>query len=150
MAILDYEIGGNEAKIDGAEGISDIPQNRTLLVEKLTSDDSVNPEKVEGLASVEDVFNHFKPNVDVEFQDELGLLVQENFKFSNVGDFNLKNLTIQSKFLNDLNEKKNFYASFMKQLRTNKVLQKALQNEESRQALIAALEELKLELDAEK
>ncbi|PRZ00191.1 hypothetical protein [Marinilabilia salmonicolor] len=150
MAILDYEIGGNEVKIEGGEGIADIPQNRTLLVEKLTSDDPVNPEKAEGLTSVEDVFDHFKPNVDVEFQDETGQPVKENFKFSNVGDFNLKNLTVQSKFLNDLNEKKNFYASFMKQLRTNKVLQRALQNEESRQALIAALEELKKELDAEK
>jgi predicted component of type VI protein secretion system len=150
MAILDYEIGGNEVKIEGGEGIADIPQNRTLLVEKLTSDDPVNPEKAEGLTSVEDVFDHFKPNVDVEFQDESGQPVKENFKFSNVGDFNLKNLTVQSKFLNDLNEKKNFYASFMKQLRTNKVLQRALQNEESRQALIAALEELKKELDAEK
>lgn len=150
MAILDYEIGGNEVKIEGGEGIADIPQNRTLLVEKLTSDDPVNPEKAEGLTSVEDVFDHFKPNVDVEFQDESGQPVKENFKFSNVGDFNLKNLTAQSKFLNDLNEKKNFYASFMKQLRTNKVLQRALQNEESRQALIAALEELKKELDAEK
>lgn len=150
MAILDYEIGGNEVKVEGGEGIADIPQNRTLLVEKLTSDDPVNPEKAEGLTSVEDVFDHFKPNVDVEFQDESGQPVKENFKFSNVGDFNLKNLTVQSKFLNDLNEKKNFYASFMKQLRTNKVLQRALQNEESRQALIAALEELKKELDAEK
>lgn len=150
MAILDYEIGGNEVKIEGGEGIADIPQNRTLLVEKLTSDDPVNPEKAEGLTSVEDVFDHFKPNVDVEFQDESGQPVKENFKFSNVGDFNLKNLTVQSKFLNDLNEKKNFYASFMKQLRTNKVLQRALQNEESRQALISALEELKKELDAEK
>lgn len=150
MAILDYEIGGNEARIEGAEGISDIPQNRTLLVEKLTTDDPIHPEKVEGLSSVEDVFNHFKPNINVEFQDESGQTVEENYKFSNVGDFSLKNLTLQSKFLNDLNEKKNFYASFMKQLRTNKVLQKALQNEESRQALIAALEELKKELDAEK
>ena len=49
MGILDYEIGGNEIKVDASEGIADIPENRTLLIEKLTADDPVNPEVVQNL-----------------------------------------------------------------------------------------------------
>ena len=36
MDLGNYGIGGNEVKIDASEGIAEIPQNRTLLVEQLT------------------------------------------------------------------------------------------------------------------
>lgn len=147
MGILDYEIGGNEVKIDASEGIADIPENRTLLVEKLTADDPVNPEAVEKLNTIEDVFAHFKPNVNVAFEDEQGQEVKENFKFTNVGDFSVKNMTEKSQFLNSLNQQKEFYESLVKQLRTNKVLQKALEDPVSKKAFIQALTELRKELD---
>jgi hypothetical protein len=147
MGILDYEIGGNEVKIDAAEGIADIPENRTLLVEKLTADDPVNPEAVDKLNTIEDVFAHFNPNVNVEFEDESGQTVKENFKFANVGDFGVKNMTGQSQFLRSLNQQKDFYESLVKQLRTNKVLQKALEDPVSKNAFIQALTELRKELD---
>ena len=37
MDLGNYGIGGNEVKIDASEGIAEIPQNRTLLVEQLTT-----------------------------------------------------------------------------------------------------------------
>ncbi len=147
MGILDYEIGGNEVKIDASEGIADIPENRTLLVEKLTADDPVNPEAVDKLNTIEDVFAHFKPNVNVEFEDESGQTVKENFKFASVGDFSVKNMTEHSQFLKSLNQQKEFYESLVKQLRTNKVLQKALEDPASKNAFIQALSELRKELN---
>jgi len=147
MGILDYEIGGNEVKIDASEGIADIPENRTLLVEKLTADDPVNPEAVDKLNTIEDVFAHFKPNVNVEFEDESGQTVKENFKFGTVGDFSVKNMTEHSQFLKSLNQQKEFYESLVKQLRTNKVLQKALEDPASKNAFIQALSELRKELN---
>lgn len=41
MDLGNYGIGGNEVKIDASEGIAEIPQNRTLLVEQLTKDEPV-------------------------------------------------------------------------------------------------------------
>ena len=149
MCILYYEIGGNEIKVDASEGIADIPENRTLLIEKLTADDPVNPEVVQNLSTIEEVFAHFKPNVDVEFEDEEGQSVKENFKFQNVGDFSVKNMTEQSDFLKSLNRQKEFYDSLIKQLRTNKVLQKALEDPASKKAFIQALTELRKELDVD-
>lgn len=43
MDLGNYGIGGNEVKIDASEGIAEIPQNRTLLVEQLTKDEPVAP-----------------------------------------------------------------------------------------------------------
>lgn len=149
MAILEYGIGGNEVKMDASEAVANIPENRSLIVEQLTANEPVNPEAVKGLTTIEEVFNHFSPNIDVEFEDEEGQPVKENFAFSSVADFNVKNMTENSKFLNGLNVDKEFYEGLIKQLRSNKVLQRVLENAESKEAFIAALTSLKSELTTE-
>ncbi|KGN75088.1 hypothetical protein HQ47_04065 [Porphyromonas macacae] len=146
MSILNYEIGGNEVKIDASEAIANIPENRTLLVEKLTADEPVNPETVEGLTTIEDVFAAFQPNIDVEFESAEGEPVKENFRFGNTADFGVKKMTENSRFLKNLSIQKGFYENLVKQLRTNKVLQRALENPESKQAIIDALTQLRNEL----
>lgn len=149
MAILEYGIGGNEVKIDASEAIANIPENRSLIVEHLTSDDPINPQAVSGLTTIEDVFGYFAPNIDVEFENEEGQPVKENFKFQTVADFGVKNMTEQSPFLGNLNMQKEFYETLIKQLRSNKVLQRVLENPESKEAFIAALNSLKSELAAQ-
>ena len=148
MAILEYGIGGNEVKINASEAMSAIPENRTLLVEQLTADEPVNPEVAEGLESIGQVFEHYKPQMDVEFENAEGQPINETFHFTTVGDFNVKNMTKQSRFLNGLATEKNFYENLTKQLRSNKVLQRVLENAESKQAFIALLQELQAELIA--
>ena len=149
MAILEYEIGGNEVKIDASEGIANLPDNRSLVVEQLTAEEPVQPEAVYKLNTIEDVFAHFQPHVDIEFENEEGQPVPENLRFSNVGDFSVKNMTQQSAFLNKLDQEKDFYEGLIKQLRSNKVLQRALADPESKAAFIAALESVRQELDVE-
>src|SRR5450432_2398871 len=100
--MYDYGIGGQEVPKDASEAIADIPQNRTLMIEKLTADAPVKPEVVEGLKNVEEVFQHFKPQVDCEFQKEDGSSMNEKLSFSNLGDFGTKGITNQSNFLKDL------------------------------------------------
>lgn len=146
MAILDYGIGGNEVKIDSSEAIANIPENRSLIVEQLTSDEPVTLEAVKGLSTVEEVFEHFSPNIDIEFENEQGQSVKENFSFKTVADFSVKNMTENSDFLRDLAMEKDFFEGLIKQLRSNKVLQRVLENAESKEAFIAALKELKSEL----
>jgi hypothetical protein len=147
MGMFEYGVGGNEVKIDASEAIADIPFNRTLLVEKLTSDDPVHPEKVEGLTSIEDVFKHYKPSIAVEFENEEGQNVNETFRFQSVADFLIKSMTQNSPFLGDLNAQKAFYEKMMKQLRSNKILQRALQNADSKAAFIEALQALLDEME---
>lgn len=148
MAILEYEIGGNEVKIDASEGIANLPDNRSLVVEHLTADEPISPEAVKGLTSIESVFAHFQPNIDVEFESEDGQPVKENLRFANVGDFSVKNMTQMSDFLRSLSQEKDFYASVEKQLRSNKVLQRALEDPETKAAFIEALESVRQELES--
>lgn len=146
MGILNYGIGGNEPKTEASEAIGNIPENRTLLVEKLTSEDPITPQAIEGLTSIEEVFATFQPNVDIEFETAEGEPVQENFSFQNTGDFQIKNLTAQSQFLKKLEIQRDFYTKLVKQLRTNKILQRALENEDTKKAFIQALTQLRNEL----
>ena len=145
--MYEYGIGGQEVPKDASEAIADIPQNRTLMIEKLTADAPVKPEMVEGLKTVEEVFQHFKPQVECEFQKEDGSTLNENLSFSNLGDFGTKGITNQSSFLNELQLEKNEYIKLTKQLKTNKLLKSVSENPETKQAFINALQSLIQEIE---
>lgn len=140
MAIFDYGIGGNEVNVDANESIADIPSNRTLLVQKLTDEAPVSPETVYGLQTVEDVFEHFSPSVQLEMQNDSGEDVTETMHFKNLGDFDPEKLKENSAFLSKLDVEKEQNIKIARQLSSNKALLKALANPETRQAVIDLLQ----------
>lgn len=150
MSTLEYGIGGTERPTDASEAFADLPQNKTLFVQKLTQDDPIKPQIVKGLTNVDQVFEYFKPNADVTLKGEEGEEIEENLKFQNVGDFAPKGVTNQSQFMQDLMQKKNEMTSIVKQLRSNKVLNAALQNAETKAAFVESLQQLIQELDQNK
>ena len=150
MAVEKYNIGGTVAETDASEAFADIPQNRVLMVEKLTSKPAAKPEVVQDLTSMEAVFEHFKPSVEMDFETEEGTTRKETLSFTTVGDFGVKGITGQSAFLNDLSSKKDQYQKIIKQLKTNKVLREALKNAESKQNVINALNAMIKELELSK
>ena len=147
MALDRYSIGGALVENDASEAFADIPQNRVLMAEKLTVNPSSRPEIVEGLTTVEDVFGHFKPKIEMDFENEDGSSKKETLRFNNLGDFGIKGITGQSAFLGDLTMKSEQYRKMVKQLKTNKLLKTALGNAESKQGLIDSLNALIKELD---
>jgi len=142
-----YGIGGNEVRQEGQESILDIPQNKTLIAQKLTPNTPVRPEIVTGLQNMDEVFEHFDPRVNVAFQDDGGNVVREELAFKNVGDFSINGLVAQSPFLQDLKTKSEQYQKMIKQLKTNKVLKLALQDPDAKKSVIAALEGLIQEIE---
>jgi hypothetical protein len=142
-----YGIGGNEVKLDANEAIVEISHNRTLFAEKLTQQTPVKPEIVQGLTSVEDVFENYKPSVNVLFHDAEGRTVPENLEFHTLGDFGIKGVTAQSPFLNNLSAEKEQYLKIMKHLKTNKVLKSALADPDARQALLTSIKSLLTDLN---
>ncbi len=129
------------------EGFVEISPNKTLFIQKMTKEDPISPEIVQGLQTVEQVFDYFKPNCDVELDKEDGSTVKENFKFSGLGDFDIKNVTTRSEYLKNLNVENEAYLKTIKQLRTNKSLKNVIENPETRAAFISALNALVNELD---
>lgn len=145
--MFEYEIGGNEKRVDTSEAFGEIAPNKTLFIQKLTDNEPLRPEKVEGLKTVEEVFNHYKPNVRVTLDKQDGSNVTETLKFENLGDFGVKRLVQQSSYLHRLNIEREMYMSIIKQLKTNKTLKTTLDNEETRAAFISALKNFVKELE---
>ncbi len=148
MAI--YDIGGSEVKGDANEAMSVLPQNRTLMVEKLTKDPPIKPEIVEGLKSVDEVFEHYAPKIDMEFTDSEGATRKETLKFNNLGEFGIKGITKQSEFLKNLTAQKEQNQKMIKQLKSNKLLKKALEEEKYKAALLNSINALIKELEDNK
>lgn len=145
--LSNYGIGGNEVKQDASEAISEIPLNKTLIAQKLTADTPIRPETVEGLQTTEQVFEHFKPTVKVNFEDKEGGTRPEELKFKNLGDFGVKGITAQSVYLNNLEVEKQQYQKIIKQLKTNKILKAALEDADAKGVLLETINNLIQELD---
>jgi hypothetical protein len=150
MAIEKYSIGGSVVETEAFEAFADIPQNRVLLAEKFTASTPIKPEIVEGLTNIEQVFEHFKPQVEVEFETQEGTGRKETVQFKNLGDFGIKGITPQSSLLNELTLKREQYQKIIRQLKTNKLLKQALADPNSKENLLAALNSLVNELEAVK
>ncbi|MES2774752.1 MAG: hypothetical protein V4722_11240 [Bacteroidota bacterium] len=141
-----YGIGGNEVATDASEAFADIPQNRTLMAEKLTKDAPMKPEIVHGLQTVEQVFARYKPTVEVDFEDADGVTKKEALHFTNLGDFGVKGITEQSDFLKDNANQKEEYFKIIKQLKSNKILKAALTDPEAKKALLDSIQGMIAEL----
>jgi hypothetical protein len=147
MAAEKYSIGGTVRETEAFEAFADIPQNRVLIAEKLTANTPSKPEIVEDLTTIEEVFAHFKPKVDIDFETEMGTGKKETLYFKNVGDFGVKGITAQSTFLADLAMKKEEFQKVIRQLKTNKLLKQALADNDAKQNLISALNAMIQELE---
>jgi hypothetical protein len=130
------------------EGFIEISPNKTLFIQKLTNEDPPLPEIVKGLETVEKVFEHFKPNVDVELNKEDGSTTKENFAFAGLGDFEVKALVNQSGFLKNLSLENDAYLKVISQLKQNQSLNNVIQNPATRTAFVNALKALAAELEA--
>lgn len=137
-----FGIGGNEVRQEGQEAILEIQQNKTLIAQKLTTKTPAKPEIVTGLKTIDEVFEHFDPKINVVFEDNKGQSVKEELAFKNVGDFSIKGMMEQSPFLNDLKTKNEQYVKLIKQLKTNKILKLALQDADAKQSIIDSIETL--------
>jgi hypothetical protein len=147
---LNYQVGGNEIKVDANEAINEIQHNKTMLVSQLTSEEPIQPEAIAGLTTIDEVFRQFKPTVEVAMTNIEGVSVNETMKFGKLDDFTPKGIIRQSEFLNKMKIQQEQYGKIMKQLKSNKVLQTMLANPETKEALIDVLRNVASELEAKK
>ncbi|WP_158961959.1 hypothetical protein [Myroides fluvii] len=147
MTMFNYGVGGNEIKVDANDAIQEIQGNKSLLVAKLTTNDAVSPEIVTGLKTVEDVFRHYTPTMDVEHTTLDGEFVNEEFRFKNLGDFTPNKMVENSSFLKGLKLDEEQYNKIVKQLRVNKVLRKLLEDEIAKKEFATILRAIERELE---
>ncbi len=146
--MFEYGIGGSERKLNNAnEAFADIQMNRTIFVQKLTGDAPYVPQAVYDLKTVDEVFNHFKPQVEVEMQTEDGSSFTEDLRFGNLGDFGPKGILKNSSYLQETNEVKEQSLKIAKELKSNKALQTILQNKDTKEAFLAGIQAMIKELE---
>ncbi len=148
--MFNYGIGGQSVPQEASEAMADIAPNRSLFVQKLTEDDAIKPEVVYDLKTVEEVFEHFKPKVSVDFETADNNTKSETLHFGNVGDFGAKTIVEKSPFLQELAIKQEQYQKIIKQLKSNKLMGKVLEKPETKAAFVNALQLLINELDENK
>ncbi len=144
--MFNYDLGGNSVDAEVSEAMAEIAHNKTLFIQKLTADEPIRPEVV-NIQNVQQAFEHFKPNVDVEFTKEDGSTVQENLKFVNVGSFSVKEIINESKYLKNVNLEQDAFMKLIKQLKTNKGLKTVIENPEMKEAFVNTLRSLAAELE---
>lgn len=135
--------------------VTPLDNNKSIIIDQYTSDVEVgNSELFENPKTMQDVFNHFKPTVNVEFEDEQGGIVSEQLKFNEMRDFEANggkgNLVTNSPFLSAVKSKVDVSAKIRKQIEQNQRLRNILKNEESKAALKEVLEELLEEIKNQK
>jgi hypothetical protein len=145
--MYNYDIGGQERKNEVSEGIADIPQNRTLLIEKLTDEPPMSPQIIPDLKNINDVFSFFKPVKEVDFETAGGAGRTEQLHFESLADFGKQGIIKQSAYLNELSHQCEDLQKFARQLKSNKILKTLLENKEAKASYMACVQALIFELD---
>jgi hypothetical protein len=145
--MFNYDIGGQERKNEVSEGIADIPQNRTLLIEKLTDDPPLSPQIIPDLKTVSDVFAFFKPSKEVEFETDDGSNKTEQLHFESLANFGKQGIIKQSTYLNELSQQCDDLQKFVKQLKSNKILKTLLENKDAKAAYMSCINSLINEME---
>lgn len=133
--------------LEAVDGVIEFPQDKTLYVEQLTDNPPRTPGEVFRPQTLADVFDHYKPEKKgVRMSTQDGRTVKENFKFGSVNDFDDKNLIEQSAYLRSQQEAVEAYRNIEQQLMKDKILKRAIADDDTRGNLVKALQALLAEL----
>ena len=137
---------------ESGSNVSALDTNKTLFIDQYTTDvQSEDPELYEDAKTISDVFNHFKPEVEVNFTDEEGGVVTETLHFNEIKDFEANggkgNLVANSEFLSSQKTQMDSYAKVRKQIEQNKKLRDILKDPKSKEELKEYLQAMLAELE---
>lgn len=139
-------VGANVVPTEVSEAIADIPRNRTMYLQQFTADAPPTPDVVHGIKSMDAAFEHFSPEVNVEFSKADGTTTEETLQFRAVKDFSPASIKQSSKLLSSLGAQQDLYTDIAKQLKSNKLLSNVLGKDDTKQAMLGMLQALIQEL----
>lgn len=149
MFNFDVGIGGQENPQNGnaRENIYPLPDNRTFFIEQFTAEPPSEPELEFNCSNIGEIFEKYQPEISAALLDAQGQTIVEQFRYRNLGDFHPVQLTRQSAFLQNLEERKEDFEGFLPRLLENRVLQAILADPTLKKAYLAALGALIRELE---
>ena len=136
---------------DPGAKVNAIDANRTLIIDQYTSDADENPDLYTTPTTMKEVFEHFKPTVDVEFEDEEGASKPETLHFNQLSDFNADGgkgrLVKNSEFLYSIKIHADNTTKVRKQMEQNAKLRTIIKDDAAREDLKALLQDILNQLD---
>ena len=133
--------------------VNAISQNKTLYIGQFTNL-VAEPELYQGATNINQVFEHFKPSIEVDFKDENGDTHEEVVGFNEMKDFEVNNgngqLITNNSFLLNLKSSIDANAKMKKQIEQSKRIRDILGNKQSKQELREVLQYLLDELENSK
>ncbi len=136
---------------DAGAKVNAIDANKTLIIDQYTSEAPVEAELFQDAKTMNDVFEHFKPTVDVEFENEAGETIPETLHFNEMKDFDVNggkgNLVMNSPFLSEIKINADNSSKVRKQLEQNTKLRNILKDPQAREDLKAMLQSMLDEIE---
>ena len=136
---------------DPGAKVNAIDANKTLIIDQYTDEAPVEAELFQDAKTMKDVFDHFKPSVEVEFTNEEGEIVPETLHFNEMKDFDVNggkgNLVMNSPFLSDIKIHADNSSKVRKQLEQNTKLRNILKDSQAREDLKVMLQAMLDELE---
>ncbi len=136
---------------DPGAKVNAIDANKTLIIDQYTSEAPVEAELFQDAKTMKDVFEHFKPSVDVEFENAEGEIIPETLHFNEMKDFDVGggkgNLVMNSPYLSNIKIHADNTGKVRKQLEQNTKLRNILKDAQAREDLKALLQNMLDELE---
>jgi len=131
-----FILGATEkVKRDDSIPVELLPSNKILYAAKLNNDDEADVAPVR-CNNLKEVFEKFRPSVDVELESKDGEQVNAHFDVQAMKDFTSKELIEKNDYLSSVYYGKEMLADLEKQLKKNNALKKTLSDKEKKEALL--------------
>lgn len=117
-----------------SETFNAIAANRTLIACRLTGAEVVKPEIVQGLHTLAEVFDHYRPVLFFSFEDRKDIIRSEELTFRSVEDFSPDCLNRNSVFLKRKKIQIQTCLKLAALLKSNQELREALTDKKKREA----------------
>jgi len=128
----------HEREADLTMGVEILDTNKTLFVAAMNEQAGENPEPIQ-CRTMSEVFETFKPKVEISVEDEEGANSDAEIKFNRVADFLPESVIDQSPQLKAQHTELLLLKDLMNQLRNNKSLRKAVDSPD-REVLIKGIQ----------
>ena len=120
---------------DKTMGVEVLRTDKTLFVASMNESAGENLDAAP-CKTMAEVFQTFRPNLDVSVTSEDGAAVSSNLRFERMADFQPENVIAQTPSLKAIHQELLILKDLLNQLKSNKVLRKAVDSPEERASML--------------
>ena len=138
MAKMKHMFADHIKEIDDSMAVEILDSNRTIFVAPLNENSGEEPSLTQ-CKSTAQVFTTYEPGVEIEVKNDQGESETDAIRFNAIKDFSVESVISQSSTLEGQRNEQLILADFLKLLKSNATLRKALSDPAQRDQLLGGL-----------